>query len=76
MEEKDGDIMTENTDKRGVIELVGMVSDRDKLIEELVGALKSIQSDAEAALSDEWDRSDDGFFAQIELIKTILAKGE
>jgi len=37
-------------------------------IEPLVDTLISIQEDAEMALDNRWDRSDDGFEAQINLI--------
>ncbi len=38
----------------------------------LVDALITLQEDAEWALDDRWDRSDDGFKAQVELIENVL----
>jgi hypothetical protein len=38
----------------------------------LVDALITLQEDAEWALDDRWDRSDDGFKAQIELINSVI----
>ena len=38
----------------------------------LVDALITLQEDAEWALDDRWDRTDDGFKAQIELINSVI----
>lgn len=38
----------------------------------LVDALITLQEDAEWALEGRWDRSDDGFEAQIELINSVI----
>ena len=38
----------------------------------LVDALITLQEDAEWALDDRWDRSDDGFKAKIELINSVI----
>lgn len=41
-------------------------------IAEMVDTLQSVADDANMALSDDWDRSDVGFEAQIELIESTL----
>ena len=38
----------------------------------LVDALITLQEDAEWALDDRWDRGDDGFKAQVQLIENVL----
>jgi hypothetical protein len=48
------------------------VVDCANLMPEVIKILTSLKIDAEMALSDEWDRSDDGFEAQIEFIDKIL----
>lgn len=44
--------------------------------EEAIEILKNIKLDAEMALDDRWDRSDDGFVTQIEIIEEFLNKLE
>ena len=41
-------------------------------IEKMRSALVTIREDAVMALSEEWDRSDDGFKAQIDMIDVVL----
>jgi hypothetical protein len=43
-------------------------------IEELTKALKTLRRDAEMAISGEWDRTDHGFFGQIELINEVIGE--
>lgn len=40
--------------------------------EEAIEILKNIKLDAKMALDDRWDRSDDGFITQIEIIEEFL----
>ena len=44
--------------------------------EEAIEILKNIKLDAEMALDDKWDRSDDGFKTQIDIIQDFLNKLE
>lgn len=44
----------------------------DPCISPLVDTLICIQEDANMALNNSWDRSDDGFEAQIQLIDSVL----
>ena len=46
------------------------------LIERLEDALDTIKVDANMALNEEWDRSDDGFTAQIELVDKVIDRVE
>ena len=46
----------------------------DELLEEAIELLQNLRIDAEMALDDRWDRSDDGFEAQISLIDNFLSK--
>ena len=39
----------------------------------LIAALEILKEDAEAALSKDWDKDDDGFRAQVEYINVTLA---
>lgn len=41
-------------------------------IERLESVLRTIREDANMALSDEWDRSDDGFESQISVINSVI----
>jgi hypothetical protein len=43
-------------------------------IEELTEALQSLRRDAMMAISGEWDKTDQGFFAQIELINEVIGE--
>jgi len=47
-----------------------------KLITELTKVLCHMRVDCNMALNDDWDRSDDGFIAQLDMIEPILDKVE
>ena len=42
------------------------------IVQDLLTRLSSLRKDAEMALSDEWDRSDEGFQSQIDLIDGLV----
>jgi len=46
----------------------------EKMYEELQNLLCELWSDANMALDDDWDRSNDGFQAQVENIEAFAAK--
>lgn len=46
----------------------------EKFRQEVLKVLATLHKDAEMALDDEWDRSDDGFEAQIDNICTFWSK--
>jgi len=41
-------------------------------VDEMESLLRTLRQDAEMALNDDWDRSDEGFISQIELIDRLL----
>lgn len=43
---------------------------------DLLDACKCVLADAIAALKNEWDRSDEGFAAQIMMLKEVIARAE
>lgn len=45
-----------------------------KLMDEITGVLQTVRLDARMALLDDWDRSDEGFEYQIEIIDRVLTK--
>lgn len=44
----------------------------DPVIRPMVDTLITLHNDSVMALNDEWDRSDDGFVAELELIERII----
>jgi hypothetical protein len=47
---------------------------RDQFTEELTNLLATLRQDAWMALADHWDRTDEGFDAQVELIEDFAEK--
>jgi len=45
---------------------------KDLTVEQCVAALKMLRRDAEMALNGEWDKIDEGFIAQIDMIDELL----
>ena len=55
-------------------ELTKLITSLEEITIEIKETFETLKEDAEMALADNWDRSDDGFLNQIEIIDEILNK--